>query len=256
MLDFYRIISKFIFGILLLVAVITFFTRNNYRSVNNINAAVQSEPIQTEAENQEPIEFTKDDYKYNLTPIYDYEINGLIVQRMNYMWFSVYKTDSVFPSDVCMVWGSNAKNKIYKEESLKFSQDMRFCFAQWSSKTDFNMEEISNNHLVFKNEETEKKAKSLSRGDQVKIKGQLVNIEAKNIGKPGEYDPDFIKWESSISRNDAGAGACEVIYVDSIEILSKANSISHALFEFSFYSLLLLIIFNTILFFIAPIKKD
>jgi len=115
------------------------------------------------------------------------------------------------------------------------------------------MEEISNNHLVFKDKETEKKAKSLSNGDQVKIKGRLVNIDARNIGKPGQYDPENISWESSTSRDDAGAGACEVIYVDNIEILNKANPVSNSLFGFSFYGLLLFAIFNIIIFFIKPI---
>jgi len=81
------------------------------------------------------------------------------------------------------------------------------------------------------------------RGDQIKIKGKLVNIQAKLANKPGPYD---ITWNSSLSRQDTGAGACELIYVEQAEILKKANVISRTLFRFSSYALLFLITWKII----------
>lgn len=252
MFDAYKNIQKFLLPILFIMLAVTFFTRNNYRNIDNINSALLNEPVQSETGNKDIIQFTKENYEYKLTPLYDYEINGLVVSKMNYTWFSVYKTDSVFPIDLCMVWGGNVRDKIYKDKSVKFSQDMRFCFAKWSGGINFNMEEISNSHLILKNKETERKTKTISRGDQVKIKGKLVNIEAKNLGEAGKYDPDFINWESSTTREDAGAGACEVIYVEDIEILEEANPVSNSLFTLSFFVFISLIISDIVLFFIKP----
>ena len=76
-------------------------------------------------------------------------------------------------------------------------------------------------------------------GDQVKIKGKLVDIFAKNIGEPGKFDPESFEWKSSVTREDTGGGACETIYVEDIEILKKANTTPDVLFKFSLYGLLL-----------------
>lgn len=243
-------IKKFLFYSLLLIFAITFFTRNNYRKVNEISPAVLKEPIQAELDSKDIIRFIKDDYEYELTPLYDYELNGLIVHKMDYTWFSIYKRDSVFPMDLCVIWGNNVKSKVYQNKSLKFSQDFRFCLYHWHGKIDFNSNQLSNNHLVISDKDLEKKISSLSTGDQVKIKGQLVNVNAINVGKPGKYDPEKFSWNSSIKRTDSGGGACEVIYVQNIEILKKANIISCYAHKISFYGLLALIIFSIAKFFI------
>jgi len=252
MIEGYNKIKKFLYLILFIIAIITFFTRNNYKNVEAISPDVLNNPIQEKIESYDIIQFTKDDYQYKLTPLYDYEINGLVVHKMNYTWFSIYKMDSVFPRDLCMMWGNNVGSKIYKDKSLKFSQDMRFCFARWEGALNFDNSEVSNNHLIMEDEKVEKKIKKISVGDQVKIKGQLVDVEAKNLGKPGEYDPEYFTLKSSTTREDTGAGACEIIYVKDVEILQKGNPISHNLFEISFYGLALLLVIDFSLCFIRP----
>lgn len=242
-------IKKIIFLILIATLVVTFFTRNRYKNINDINPEVLEEPIQREAKSKDTVRFTKDDYEYELTPLYDYEINGLIVHKMDYTFFSLYKYDSVFPIDLCILWGDNVKNKVYQSKTLKFSQDMRWCFCQWREKIDFNLDEFSNNHLIVNNHDIEKKIKSLSVGDQIKIKGQLVDVKANNIGSPGQYDPEYFEMKTSTERGDSGAGACEIIYVNDIEILKKSNPISYYLFKISFYGLILFIVVNILWFF-------
>ena len=222
-------INKILFWLFLLIIIITFFTRNNYRNVDIVSPEVIGEPKQSEVFDNSIIKFTKDDYEYELTPLYDYEINGMIVHKMDYTWFSIYKRDSVFPIDLCLIWGDNVANKVYKHKNLKFSQDFRFCLYHWRGKIDFNHNQLSNNHLVIDNKELEKKLNKLSTGDQIKITGKLVNIKAENIGEPGKYDPEYFNWKSSINRKDSGGGACETIYIEDIEIIEKSNIISHQL---------------------------
>ena len=49
------------------------------------------------------------------------------------------------------------------------------------------------------------------RGDHIRIKGYLVNVDAvKPNGSESYY------WHSSTSRTDTGDGACEVIYATEI----------------------------------------
>ncbi len=232
--------KKILFLIFLLATIVSYFAKNNYRAVTDIDPALLNDPIQTGVKNKDIIKFTKDDYQYELTPLYDYELNGFIVHKMDYTLFSIYKLDSVFPMDLCAIWGDNLKNNIYQDKTLKFSQDSRFCFYRWQGNLKVNTSQISNNHLVIENEDLDKKIKALSNGDQVKIKGKLVNVHAKNTGGPGKYDPKEFDWNSSTTRSDSGVGACETIFVRDIEILNKANPIYHNLFTIGLWGLVIM----------------
>ena len=79
--------------------------------------------------------------------------------------------------------------------------------------------------------------------------------ETRNPGSPGEYDPAYFQWNSSVTRTDTEGGACEVIYVSDIEILKKSNPVSHYAYAGSFYGLLILIFMNAV-WFIADLRKD
>ena len=249
-------VNKYLFFILMTAFGITFFTKDNYRNVDEIVPPVLKKPVQKKPANMDGINFINNDYEYELVPLYDYEIAGLVVHRMDYSWFSIYKGDSVFPLDLCMIWGSNAENKIYQSRSLSFSQDMRFCFYRWWGNVKFNQQEVSNNHLLINSEEIEKKIRNISTGDQVKIKGQLVNVRAKNLGTPGTYDPEFFEWNTSVSRTDTGGGACEVILVNEVYMLEKANTVSHHIYKNSFYGLIILICTNIVWFFVKLTRSN
>jgi hypothetical protein len=134
---------------------------------------------------------------------------------------------------------------------VHFSQDGRWCWVNWSGNVNFNLQELSNNHLLINQRDLLGKLKSIARGDQVKIKGKLVNVKAK---PSGSTESSEITWNSSTSREDSGAGACEVIYVEQIDILKKANVISRILFKLSFYGLLLMVLLSIFKFFFMPIE--
>lgn len=242
-------IKKHLSLFLLLILVITFFTRNNFRSVEDIMPEVLGQPHQYKIDNAAVVKFQKNGYAYEFTPIYDYEISALVVNKMNYKAFSIEKFDKAFPYDLCLIWGSNVASGTYRNKTLKFSQDCRWCFAQWYGDVKFNWEEFSNSHLLINNSDVEKKAKSLVIGDQVKIKGQLVNVKASLISNPGRFDASEYTWNSGVGKTGLGAGACKVIYVEKLEILKKANVISYFLFHLSLYGLFLLIIWKILCFF-------
>lgn len=237
-------IRKYLFIILPVVLAITFFSRNDYRSVADIDSEILRDPIQTQLKSANPITFQKDNFSYTITPLYDYDIAGLLVHHLNYnTWYSLSRVDSVFPTDLCLIWGDNIKNGSYKSKSVRFTQDFRFCLYYYSGNdTPINNSEASNNHLVIQSDNLRKIAENLNTGDQVRIKGKLVNVEARPIGNIGDYEPNDLIWPTSVTRDDSGAGACEVIYVESIQILKKGNPISNLFFLLSNYGLFLTIL--------------
>jgi len=236
-------LNRYKFLIIFIVFVVTFFTRNNLRGVNEIMPDLLREPRQTQVYGQKEITFIRDGYKYHLMPICDYEISALVVGKMDYRFFSIDRLDSVFPIDLCLIWGNNVAGKVYRNSAVSFSQDCRWCWANWSAGVKFNLSEISNNHLLINDRQIMRKAKDILRGDQIVIKGELVNVIAEAIGKEGGSTRT---WNSSVSRTDSGAGACEVIYVKNLEILKKSNIISRVLFRLSVYALFLIIIWGII----------
>ena len=244
--ELFQHIKRKKFFIILAVFLVSYFNQKNYRRVNDINPALLREPVQIAAESREQIKFVKDGYEYSLTPLYHYEINAFLAGIMDYRLFNVYQNSSVFPVDLCLIWGDNVRNRLYKSQSVRFSQDCRFCLVSWPQGMHFNPNEMSNNHLLVKDERILSKIKGLAPGDQLKLKGALVNVEVKAIGKPVQAT---ITWRTSTSRADDGAGACEVIYVEDIEVLKRANILWRVMYKISFYALVLLIIWNVIILF-------
>lgn len=252
-----RKIHRSFFWFFLLVFVITYFTQNNYKDIEIIEADSLNEPIQSKLNNEKPIEFIKDGYSYKLTPTHNYQISGLVVNRFDYTKISLRKSDAIFPLDLCIIWGENLANNVFKEPSLRFRQDARFCWAMWTKKIDFNMNKISNNHLVINNDYILNQTFDINEGDQVKITGKLVNAEIKNVdGKIEKYDFSETKMKSSTNREDDGAGACEIIYVEKIEILQKGNPVSFYLHKISLYLIIIYIILKTLTFTFSLLKSD
>jgi hypothetical protein len=223
---------------LLVILVASFFLRNNIRNITDIAPEVLEQPVQQDSYTSDKIEFEKDSYKYVLSPVAKYTISGLVVSKKNYRVFSIYKTDSVFPYDLCLIWGSNVRSGVFRNRAVKFAQDCRWCTVEWSGNVVFNQQELSNNHLLANDRDVADTVKSLVAGDQVTIRGKLVNAKAVLVGKAGEYDAKSVEWLTSKNRIDKGAGACEIIYVDDIQILRKSNIIAQIIFQTSLYSLL------------------
>ena len=232
-----------LFILLLVLLTITYFTRENYRFVDDIVPEVMQEPVQTDVLDKNPVQFEKNGFSYTANPLFEYDISGLVVHRQTYnQWWSLSRTDTVFPMDLCVIWGDNIKSGAYKKRGTSFSQDYRFCLYRYNEGYAILNEALSNNHLVIKDDDLYKIAQSIRTGDQIRIRGKLVDVEAKPLSKPEKYEPENLIWKTSIMRTDSGAGACETIFVESIEILKIGNPISSLLFTLSYYGVIILII--------------
>lgn len=249
------LINKTAFVVLLITLIWTYNAKDNYRNIDTIHPDLLNEPIQTERLDKTPITFSKDNFDYELTPLYDYELNALIVSQRDYRWFSLSNYNNAFPIDLLVIWGENVRNKAYQSEYLSFSQDIRQGRWIYSREVPFNNNQAANEHLVINDEEIEKKVKSISTGDQVKIKGQLVNIKAVNTGVSDLENPSEISLNTSTVRNDEGPGACEIIYINDITILQKGHPFAFELFRISYYSIIILIFGNLIWFLIWIISN-
>ncbi len=112
------------------------------------------------------------------------------------------------PVDLALGWGPMSNGDILKQ--ISFSQGGRF-YSWWAKNYPVPRNVIeshsANMHMIPADDDIERRLKSIRAGSLVHIKGYLVEA----MGKDG------FRWKSSLSRSDTGAGACELIWVESLE---------------------------------------
>lgn len=155
---------------------------------------------------------------YTVKPVADYQLWGLVISHNNINAFSdIYHTkDSVDIKDICVLWGENLNQVVFN--NFQFWSEPWTCWAQTKSDeamSRFNMDQLSNNHLLSDNPKIRKKILEAKIGDQIYLSGKLINYYPKGM-------PD-ISRNSSTVRDDTGNGACEVIFVDDFQILRLGN---------------------------------
>jgi hypothetical protein len=88
-------------------------------------------------------------------------------------------------------------------------------FLTWSMKPlplppQKAMELVSNIHIIPANQAIAEELKQIKKGDLVQLAGDLV-----------EVDDNGWTWRSSLTRDDVGEGACELLQVKSIKWVEK-----------------------------------
>lgn len=183
------------------------------------------EPLQTPVE-EPTLRRSVGGVEYRIEPRYRYEIAGLIVSMhdANTWWDYAHKEwkDHINPVDLCVVWGKNAASGVYRSVSFHNTQwECHFqsnAAAVWQA---FALDQVSNNHLVTDDPSMARALRRLAVGEQVRIRGLLVDYII--------YDNGVVRGgrTTSTTRTDTGPGACEVIYVQSVETLAHPGYLWH-----------------------------
>lgn len=138
-----------------------------------------------------------------------YTIDGQLVSKKRY---SHGFMNELAPYDFALTWGDMPK---YLNQ-IKFSQTSRFC--QYKLKKNATVDpkymqnHTSNNHLIPASKNIKKAMRKARKGDLIRIEGHLVHVEVSKAGRM------ISSWNSSVSREDTGEGACEIIYVTRLRI--------------------------------------
>lgn len=192
---------------------------HNYRLVDETLPATHAEPRQAPLEG--PVadqECCKGPYCWRFTPLYNYEVTAYAFGTSHKL---ASKFDDVMSADVGLLWGENSKAGLYKDVTLRVFGD--HYTVRWSGDSRFNLHEAANTHLAACGDGAFAAAKAVRPGDQVRLRGWLVNAVASE--KPRETDPrKLLTWRTSQTRADTGEGSCEILYLRSaadVEILSR-----------------------------------
>jgi hypothetical protein len=109
--------------------------------------------------------------------------------------------------------------------------------AAWDS---FDMNQLSNNHLISSDEDVRDRVQDIRIGDQIRIRGHLAGYSSPGVGKRG----------TSTTRTDTGDGACETIFVERFDIVRAATSY----WRISMYASLFVLLIGMALHFKRPYR--
>jgi hypothetical protein len=216
-------VFKILYLALFVIFLVAWIKVKQLPPVEKINPVLLQEPIQSETTERPDFEYAYRGKQYDVKPLADYELWGLVVSKNNiYDWANYYHDkNSVNLKDVCVVWGDNIKDAAYKQKNLKFSSGEWTCYYSWYGQLahPFYPHKLSNNHLLAENEAVLAAIRKVNVGDQIHFKGSLVDYSEKGS--------DWTR-KTSISRDDdnqnsRSGGACEIVFVDQIDILSRNN---------------------------------
>ena len=146
--------------------------------------------------------------KYELEALANFDIEARVLSKEKYF---ADRESELVPVDLALGWGAMSDSSVL--EKLSISQSGRFYFYRWEDEPPRSPSEIAshsaNMHLIPTSSALEEKIKSVRVGQVVHITGQLVEARSS----------DGWHWRSSLTRDDTGAGACELVRVESFEAL-------------------------------------
>jgi hypothetical protein len=144
---------------------------------------------------------------YRIRALARFEVSARVLGAEHYR---LDREAQLAPVDLALGWGRMSDTAVLQRISI--SQRGRFYY--WST-ADFPIprREIetssANMHMIPADDRVEAALKSVRPGQIVTVRGYLVEARA----------PDGWRWRSSMTREDTGAGACELIWVESVSMI-------------------------------------
>ncbi len=189
--------------VLLLLAGFIYFTHNKLeqRRLASIGP-VANQNIQ-ESTDAQAIQWAD----YVIEPVARYEIRAKVLSTERYRFG---READLSPVDFALGWGPMSDNTV--TEKLNITQSNRWYYYSWSDSPPIDpaiiVRSSANTHLVPADDNVRDILLNVRSGEIVKLKGYLINIK----------HPDGWSWRSSLTREDSGAGSCELMWVKEITV--------------------------------------
>lgn len=161
-------------------------------------------PVQTPARVQEPLEIGE----YSIRPMAWFQVTARVLGKEPYHFG---READLSPVDLALGWGPMSDSAVL--EGLDIRQSARWF--RWRPTGDWPIprREIelhsANMHMIPADKQVARTLKRVRKGQVVEFRGWLVSVSA----------PDGWRWQSSLTREDTGARACELVWVDALNIV-------------------------------------
>jgi hypothetical protein len=160
------------------------------------------DPKQSPISNPQPFEWKG----YSIKPLASFDVEARVLSKERY-WLG--RESELSPFDLALGWGPMSNEAVLDE--IDISQGGRF-YNWWTDTLALPPAVISshsaNMHMIPANDDVASALKRVRKGSLVQFSGVLVSIQAA----------DGWHWNSSLTRQDTGNGACEVVWVERMDV--------------------------------------
>jgi hypothetical protein len=162
-----------------------------------------NDPVQSDFDAPQPAIPLKD---ATLHPLAKFSLTARVLSRDDYRFDA---ESDLSPTDLAFGWGRMSDSAVLR--GIDISQSGRFYY--WQTKSfPIPRREIethsANMHMIPADAAIAYQLKRVHVGDVVSLEGVLVEADKANGWR----------WRSSLTRDDTGDGACELVYVQSLSI--------------------------------------
>jgi hypothetical protein len=152
---------------------------------------------------------TFQDKDFTITPLADFSLTARVLSRADY---GFDRESSISPTDLALGWGRMSDSAVLAR--LAISQSGRWYYYHWNTDAppipkDEIIRSSANMHMLPADDTVRWELKQVRPGDVVHLEGQLIEA----------HRADGSVWRSSMTRDDSGDGACEVVYVRSLVVM-------------------------------------
>jgi len=165
------------------------------------------EPIQ-EPDGKPPFEFVARGNRYRIAPRFRWDEAARVASAEPYTFD---RAAGLIPVDWALAWGPVLAPPYAGR--IHFTQTSRFYMwgtSDGSLDRGTIVTHTANTHIIPATSRLRRAASCVSRGDDVRLEGWLVDVE-------GIDDPSF-RWTTSVSRSDEGPGGCETVYLTRLTV--------------------------------------
>ena len=197
---------------------VSFWNRNDLPGNIDYVAQIANEPRQVHTR-ERPFDVRFNDVDYRVEPEFAYDITGMVVSYRHHdednSRMHALANDHLNMLDVCVIWGDNTVHE--RLDKISFWNGLFTCNVKtrdqqaWDA---FDMNQLSNNHLLSNDDFVRRQVKKIRIGDQIRVQGFLASYATEGGSVRG----------TSTTRTDTGNGACETIYVENFDIVQPATS--------------------------------
>jgi hypothetical protein len=143
---------------------------------------------------------------YQITPLARFSATARVLGTERYRFD---RESDLVPLDLALGWGPMSDSRNLAE--IEISQGNRFYF--WRTKTlllprEDIARQSANMHLIPRDAAMRKRLLEARPGHLVSFEGFLVEVQS----------PEGWRWRSSLTRDDTGRGACELVWLERLEL--------------------------------------
>ncbi len=141
-----------------------------------------------------------------MRPVARFEVDARVLGKERYRFG---RSARISPVDLALGWGPMSDQAVI--DQVDISQSRRFYWwsvDQYPVPRRKIIENSANMHMIPADDERRDQLLGIPAGSLVTLSGYLVNVSTA----------DGFHWRTSTTRKDAGAGACEIVWVERVRV--------------------------------------